>query len=199
MVVVSDREKVVLRELAQRVAEIAELEIQREKAQMWKRLNQLDAVRAMVWINEIPWHEMDTNDELKLQTTHPFARRLEMELRRTIYQWKYMRGDMVVERKIYCPVVIHDTGFGIGEQSDILKVDERGVASRRFHPQIRSERDLEKIRTPEITYDEATTERNYETMLDIFDGILEVEKRGVVGTWFAPWDQLVTWWGVRKH
>ncbi|MBE3141863.1 MAG: hypothetical protein IMZ53_14905 [Thermoplasmata archaeon] len=35
-------------------------------------------------------------------------------------------------------------------------------------------------------------------MLDIFYGILKVEKRGIPGFWFAPWDQLITWWGVKK-
>ena len=27
----------------------------------------------MVWINEIPWHEMDVDGELTLQREHPWA------------------------------------------------------------------------------------------------------------------------------
>jgi hypothetical protein len=195
---IPEKDKLILRRLAEKVAEIADLPVQREKADMWRRLNRLESVKPMVWINEIPWHEMDVNDELKVRTTHPFARGLEVQLRRTIYQWEHMRADMVVERKIYSPLAIHDTGFGIREESDKIRVDERGVASRRFHPQIREEKDVEKIKTPKITHDEEASERNYQVMLDIFDGILEVEKRGLPGMWFAPWDQLVTWWGVQE-
>jgi hypothetical protein len=33
-------------------------------------------------------------------------------------------------------------------------------------------------------------------MSDLFDGILSVEKRGIPGFWFAPWDELIRWWGV---
>jgi hypothetical protein len=35
-------------------------------------------------------------------------------------------------------------------------------------------------------------------MCEIFDGILPVEKIGAPGFWFAPWDLLVTWWGVEE-
>jgi len=192
---VPKKDKEVLRRLAGKVAEIADLPVQREKAEMWRRLNDLEPVKSMVWIDEIPWHEMDLNGELELRTLHPFARRLEEELRRTVYLWEHMPVGMVVEGKVYSPLVVHDTGFGIGEESDVVKLDPRGVASRRFHPQIRSERDLEKIRTPVITHDVEASERNYQITTEIFGDILKVEKRGVAGIWFAPWDQLVTWWG----
>ena len=195
---VPKKDKEVLRRLAGKVAEIADLPVQREKAEMWRRLNDLEPVKSMVWIDEIPWHEMDLNGELELRTLHPFARRLEEELRRTVYLWEHMPVDMVVEGKVYSPLVVHDTGFGIGEESDVVKLDPRGVASRRFHPQIRSERDLEKIRTPVITHDVEASERNYQVTTEIFGDILKVEKRGVAGIWFAPWDQLVTWWGVEQ-
>ncbi|HID56823.1 TPA: hypothetical protein EYP37_09865 [Candidatus Poribacteria bacterium] len=193
-----ERDKAILRWLAEKVAEIADLPVQKEKAEMWRRMNQLKPVKPMVWINEIPWHEMDVNGELEIQSTHPFARRLEGGLRRTIYQWEHMPGDMVVERKIYSPIAIRDTGFGIREVSDVVRIDARGVASRRFHPQIRSEKDLERIKMPVITHDAEASERNYQVMVDIFGDILEVERGGVAGMWFAPWDQLVTWWGVEQ-
>jgi len=38
----------------------------------------------------------------------------------------------------------------------------------------------------------------YEMRLNIFGGILTVEKRGVCGFWFALWDDLVTWLGVEE-
>jgi hypothetical protein len=195
----SEKDRYVLRGLGERMAEIAALPIQREKADMWRRLNDLEHVKPMIWINEIPWHEMDVNDELKLQTIDPFCRRLEGQLRRTIYQWEHMRGDMVVEEVIYSPLVIRDTGLGVSEDVDIVRTDEKsGIVSRTFHPQIKEEKDVEKIKMPEVTYDVEASERNYQRMVDVFDDIILVEKRGVPGTWFAPWDLLIRLWGVQE-
>jgi len=196
---VSQKDKSVLRMLGEKRARIAGLPIQKEKAEMWRRLNDLEPVKPLVWVNEIPWHEMDVNGELELQTTHPFCRQVETQLRREIYQWEHMRGDMVVEAKIYSPLAIHDTGFGIGEDVDIAITDEKsGIVSRNFHPQIQEEKDIQKIKMPEIWHDEQATERNYQLLVDIFEGILPVEKRGIPGSWFAPWDELIRWWGVQE-
>jgi hypothetical protein len=196
---IPEKDKTILRKLGERIAEIAALPAQREKAEMWRRLNDLEPVKPMIWINEIPWHEMDVNDELKIQCTDPFCRGLEGGLRRTIYQWEHMRGDMVVEETLYSSLVIRDTGFGIGEDVDIVRTDPRsGVVSRTFHPQIREEKDIEKIKMPEITHDEEASEQNWQQMVNIFHGIIPVKKRGIPGQWFAPWDNLIRWWGVQE-
>lgn len=195
----SDRDRRILRELAEEVAEIAALPVQQERIEMWTRLNGLGKVKPMVWISEVPWHEMDVDGELELKTEDEFCRMLETELRQTIYQWRYMRADMVVEPKVYCPLVIYDTGFGISESADMVRTDEKSsIVSRHFNPQIREEGDVEKIRMPEVVHDTEMTERNYQQMVDVFDGILQVEKRGAPGFWFSPWDLLVQWWGVQE-
>lgn len=189
----------ILRKLGDEIAEIAALPVQKERANMWARLNSLERVKPMIWINEIPWHEMDVNDELKIQATDPFCRGIEGGLRRTIYQWEHMPGDMVVENVIYSSLVVHDTGFGLGEDVDVVRTDPRsGVVSRFFHSQIDSEKDIEKIKMPVVTHDEEASERNYQRMMEIFDGVIPIEKRGIPGSWFAPWDELIRWWDVQK-
>jgi hypothetical protein len=47
-------EKDVLRHLVAQLAPIATLPVHREKAGLWRRLNDLESARPMVWINEIP-------------------------------------------------------------------------------------------------------------------------------------------------
>lgn len=174
---VSGKDREVLRRLAGRVAEIAALPVHREKAAEWRRLNGLQKGRPLVWINEIPWHEMDVNGELTLQAEDPFCREVEGALRRTIYQWEHMPGDMVVEGRYHSPLVIHDTGFGISEDVRVIRQDARGgIVSREFHPQIREEKDLEKIRTPVVTHDAEASERDSVTLADLFGDILEVER-----------------------
>ena len=196
---INEKDRSILRGLAERQAEIASLSVHKQTILEWKRLNANLPGRPLVWINEIPWHEMDVNGELTLQTTDPFCQALEGGFRRTFYQWEHVRGDMVVEDRYYCPLVIHDTGFGISEDVRIARTDERsGIISREFHSQIDSEDDLVKIKTPVVTYDEEATERNYQCLKDLFGDILKVERKGISHCWFAPWDQLIRWWDVQK-
>ena len=74
-------EKETLRVLAQETASLAALPEQKERARLWRKLNDLDSERPMVWINEIPWHEMNVDDELTLRCADPWARELETRLR----------------------------------------------------------------------------------------------------------------------
>ncbi len=187
----------VLRRLAEQQAEIAMLPVHQEKAELWRRLNDLEPVRPLVWINEIPWHEMNVNEELTLQTQAPWAQQLETRLRRTLYQWRHMPGDMIISGDIACPMVVHSTGFGLSEDVDIVKTDGANVVvSRHFHPQIVDPEDIEKIRMPVVTYDTDATAARYQRMSHIFEGLLTVKKVGFKGRWFAPWDELIRWWGV---
>ncbi len=105
---------------------------------------------------------------------------------------------MIVEDVIYCPIVIRDSGVGIAEESRKIFAHEGSVASREFVPQIQCERDIEKIRMPEICADWEETERRFALMDDVFGDLISVEKRGIPGRWFAPWDELIRWWGVEQ-
>jgi len=196
---IRQKDRSILRRLADQQAAIASLPIHAEKILEWKRLNGNMPGRPLVWINEIPWHEMDVDGELELQTTESFCRHIENTIRQTLYQWHHMPADMVVDAKFYSPLVIHDSGFGISELSDVVVTDRRSdIVSREFHPQIDSEKDLEKIKFPIVFHDEQASERNFQFLVEAFGDILPIEKIGIVHSWFAPWDELIQWWGVQK-
>jgi len=192
-------DKEILRGLGRRVAEIAALAIQQERKKLWAISDEVKPTRPLIHICQEPWHELNVNDELTLRTEGDFCRRIEDFLRKTLYKWNHMRGDMVVEDVLYSPYVIHDTGFGITEDVDIAMTDETSdVVSRRFHVQIKDDSDVEKIKTPRVRFDKEATEAAFQAMSDIFDGILPVEKRAVEWFWFDPWDQIVRWTGVEE-
>jgi len=187
----------ILRRLGENQARIAALPIQKEKAELWRRLNDLEPVRPLVWINEVPWHEMDIDGELTLQTHDPWAQKIETELRRLIYQWNHFPADMVVSSFIACPLEIQSSGIGLNEDADIVLTDpDNDIISRHYHPQIVNPEDIEKIIMPVVTCDWGKTDENFSRMNTIFGDILPIHKVGKRGTWFAPWDDLVTWWGV---
>lgn len=196
-IVLCEGDQTILRRLAEELATIAALPVHREKAQLWQRLNDRASVRPMVWINEIPWHEMDVDGELTLQTRHPWAQGQERELRRTIYQWRHLPGDMIVQDHLACPLAIHSTDFGIIEQVDIVRTDaESDIVSRHFRRQIHDWPDLEKIRMPVVTHNEQATAHNFEAMCRLYGDILPVRKVGQTHIWFTPWDYLIRWWGI---
>ncbi|HNZ17094.1 MAG TPA: hypothetical protein PLB67_03490 [Candidatus Hydrogenedentes bacterium] len=193
------RDKAVLRALAGEVAEIAALPVHEEKAALWRRLNDLDSARPMVWVNEICWNEMNVGDELTLRTRHPWAQDQERGLRRLLYQWRHLPGDMIVDGFLTCPLAIHSTDFGIIEDVDTIKMDETSdICSRHFKILIKEPEDIQKIRMPVVTHDEKATEIRYQAMCEVYDGIMPVRKSGQTHIWFTPWDYLIRWWGVQE-
>jgi hypothetical protein len=198
-IILSENDKSVLRNLAGQIADIARLPVHKQKSLLWRDLNDLKSKRPMVYINEIPWHEMNVDNELTLTCENQWARDLEDKLRKTIYQWKHMPGDMVINDYIECPLVIESTGMGISEDVDIAKTDEESdIVSRHFKIQISEPEDIDKIKMPKVTHDEKQTERNFQLMKDLFDGIIEVRKVGQTHIWYTPWDFLIRWWGVEE-
>ncbi len=198
-VILEQRDKAILRGLASELAEVAALPVHREKARLWQRLNDLQSDRPLVWINEICWNEMNVGDELTLACGHPWARDQERELRRTLYQWRHLPGDMVVSDYLACPLLFHSTDFGIVEDVDIVRTSADGdVVSRHFNVQIRGFDDLAKIGMPQVSHDPRATELHYQAMCDVYAGIMPVRKVGQTHIWFTPWDYLIRWWGVEQ-
>ena len=197
---ISDRERDVLRRLAGEVAEIAALPVQAEKADLWRRLNDLDTgVRPLVWINEICWDQMDADGELSCDCEDPWARRQELTLRLQLYQWRHLPGDMVVSDTIPCRKAYDSTSMEI--ESQTTEADSDGVesiVSHHFIPQGKRLEDVERIRMPVVTADPEATEQEYQKLCDIFDGVMPVRLEGDKANWFAPWDLLITIWGVQE-
>jgi hypothetical protein len=113
----------VLRGLAERYAAIASLPVQEERRRSWKRLNDLEPERPLIWVNEVCWNEMDHDGSLQIRSTNEVCQRIETELRRTIYQWQQFPGDMIVEPVFYSPLILRNTGFGISPVTDVAVID----------------------------------------------------------------------------
>jgi hypothetical protein len=198
-IVVSPQDRHILRGLAEEKARIAALPGHQDRAALWTQLNDLESVRPLVWINEICWHEMNVDDELTLRCAGAWAREQEDVLRREIYQWRHLPGDMVVNPWIECPRAIHSTDFGIIEATDVVRTDDASdVVSRHFKVQIESLDDLSKIKIPKVTHDAQATELRYQAFCKVFADILPVKKLGQTHIWFSPWDYLIRWTGIEN-
>ena len=194
----TERDCRIVRELARRVMEIAAMPQQDRKRAMWTELNRLQKVRPMVWINEIPWWELQCQ-ELACQAEDEFCRGIEQSLRTVLYLWNHMRTDMVVDGVWYCDHVIRDTGCGVSAKSVLGQSAEGyGFGSRDYVPIMKTDGDIEEIQMPVITPDVEATERSYQMACDVLGDTMPVQKRGVRHVWCAAWDVLVQWWGIEE-
>jgi hypothetical protein len=106
---------------------------------------------------------------------------------------------MVVDNFISCPLQIKAGDFGLSEDSEKIHHDSPdSIASHKYTRLIKDEKDIDKIRTPEVEYDAEATEYYFELYQDIFKDVLAVKKQGQPGFWFAPWDSLTTWYGAQE-
>ena len=192
---VSRQDRDSLRRLAGRVAEIAPLPVHAEKAELWRRLNRLEPVRPLVWINEVCWDEM--GPDVVARSADPFLREVEGRLRRTLYQWEHFPADMIVEGWVACPVAFGDSGYGL--QGQVAQTDSGLLKSAvDYVPVLKSEADVEKIRTPQVAVDREETARRLGLLREVLGDLLPVRPVGQTSTWFAPWDTLIQWYGIQE-
>jgi len=188
----------VVRALARRVAEIANLPVQEEKRRLWRRLNAKNPVRPMVMIDQVCVNEIAgfVGGALTLCCTDPECRHFEWQLRWTLFQWDNFAVDMVVEPFVRVDKAIHDTGFGIGVQEQTAVTDpSSSVLGHKYINQFETEDDLEKIRVPQISHDAAETGRRLAVAHELFDGILGVRAWGA-DPYLSLWDPISSWMSV---
>lgn len=191
----------IIRDLAKRIAEISVLPVQQEKRDMWRRLNRLERVRPLIHVQALDqsiWVELISDKEL--QTTEPFCRSHEMFLRKKLYCWDNFRDDRVVDDVIVCPIVIHgdsqSTGFGLPMA---VEHSNTRFGAWSIKPCIIEEKDIDKIQTdPKVWVDWEQTEKNYEQLCELYDGVLKIEKRGRDFFWFSMMDTFIRWRGIEQ-
>ena len=188
----------VVRRLAGEVAKIAAMPVQEEKRGLWRKLNALEPERPMVMIDQVCWNEMNISDELALQCEDEECRAYEQRLRRILYQWRHFPVDMVVEPFVRVPKAVRGAGFGVDVKELTAITDPANdVVGHKYENQFRSEADLEKIRMPHISHDEAETQRRLAMARELFDGLLEVRPTGAMPG-MPLWDAIAMWMGVEN-
>jgi hypothetical protein len=190
---VTTGDRTILRELGKQVAEIAALPVQQQTISLWKKLNGLKPERPMVMIDQVCWHEMNVDDELTLRTQDEESQKFERELRRTLYAWKHMRADMVVEPVVRVQKAIDGAGFGMQAHEERAVSDPNNdVVGHLYFDQLQTDDDLQKITMPDARLNVEETARRAAQAHEIFDGVLNVEMQGLTPT-FNAWDWVVMW------
>lgn len=197
----------IIRELAKKCAEIAADPKNEELKRQWYKLNSLKTVRPMYIIEELPWHEFNSEGELTLYCENDVCRMLERDLRRRLWKHRHLHDDFVFEPYIDVPIVAHgvtkgsssstyyDYGISI-EENTISQGEEGSISAHSYHDMLSDDEALEKFRCPEIYLNEEETSRRETIAREAIGDILDVRMNGF-SPYYAAWDLLVQFRGVQ--
>lgn len=173
---ITNTDRGILRDLAKRVADIADDPVMDSRRRAWIAHNSLRSIYPMMLVYpEGSWSEILPDSVLRCADSG--NRKIERELRMRIYGYKHFADDAVVEKQWgVSKYNITNTGWGI-EPKRIASPDERGAWH--FDPVIKEASDLKKLRYPEISYNENSAIRHFAYMQELFGDILTVTLQGV--------------------
>lgn len=177
----------ILREYGKKLAEIAALPIQKEKKRLWTENNSLNKQRPLVIIDQLPWHEINRCDEMKLECEDEFLRSVEWTIKSLLYRWNHFACDMVIENRIDIPKSVHNLNYGIDIVEETLATDnENDIVSHKYNDEVATEEALDALKPDKIWVDTELDNKRLEICNEIFDGIIPVRLKGVeihAGLW----------------
>lgn len=171
----NQHDRMIIRDLARRVAEIAALPAQATRRGWWVEHNSLRSTRPMILVfPEGSWQELLTDRDLCCEDER--ARRIEYQLRQRIYYHEHFQDDTVIEPTWIVHKVIHNTGWGL-EAKHIPSTEARGAWL--FDPVITKPEDMKQLHFPEVAYDETATQSAQTEAQELFGDILDVQLKGI--------------------
>lgn len=176
---VEEYDKKILRNLAEKVLEIADRPEQKEKRDLWHKHNSIGATRPLIICDpENGWNEVITPDMLLCKNR--LARHWEIVLRKEIFWGDILKDDKPIEKNFDINYTFYESDWGI----DIEFKQNREGGSYIWEPGLKKSSDIEKLRYPEIIVDYETTDKTMEAARNIFGDLLNIR---LIGKW---------WWGT---
>jgi hypothetical protein len=183
-------DKKIIQELGKQYAEIAADPRNAERKQRIIDNNSLRPRRPAIWIDELPWHEMNYEHNLDLRCESEEGKSLEQFFRRILFRWKYFPVDMVVEDTLWIMKAYTHSGIGVDVQEDVAVTDSANdVISHHYKDELETPEQVEKLAVPKIQSFPEIDRENLEYMQELFSGIVPVGLRGYAA-YCTAWDTL---------
>lgn len=186
----------IIRALAREYRALCDLPLMRERDRRARLTNDLTATRPIVTIAELPWHELNVDDQLTLRCTDPFAQSMEWFFRRMLHQWKYFQGDMILEPFYRIQKSYHSTGDGMEIHEKTRSIDEgNNIISHQYEDLLDTEEKLDQLHLPTITALPEKDAQNVALAQEILGDILPVKLCGTF-IYCSIWDRISMLRGV---
>lgn len=165
-------DRAILRELAKKIAEIAETDAMKQKKKRWTENHDLKSTYPVIFVDpEDGWHEILPPNVY--QCTDPLARAWENVLRRDLYSAEMIQDDRVITKYFHVPWYYTETDFGIPAKME-YNADDTGI----YHMTSiieDYETDFPKLRFPQLMIDRQKSQQVMECAQQTFDGILDCQ------------------------
>lgn len=186
----------IIRELAKQYAQAANQPNQKRIWQLHANVNDLKQERPIVFISELPWHELNVDNALTLRCQDSDFRQVESFFRHTLFQYRYFPGDMMLQPYYGVGKIINTTGTVTEVRKEIRMTDvNSGIVSRQYENQITSLEDVEAIPFEKITYEKEQSVVRYCKICEAIGDILPVKLVGAPTGYelgYIAWDTIYT-------
>lgn len=171
---IGENDKLIIRELAKKVRDIAELPEMEERKNRWYNHNALKPDRPMVLcFPEGAWSEIISAKQLECE--NDILRDWEMKLKQQIYWWEYIRDDNVLEPWFNINWSVHSGDYGV--EIPITQGNNRG--SYVWEPPIKDiKKDMNKLKFRQPFVNREKTMTKIQMAQEIFGDVLPVRLRG---------------------
>lgn len=181
----------ILQELAKAYMEAASAPVNAERRERAYATNGLQPVRPLVWVQELPWHELNIDGALTLRCEGKLAQEIEQFLRRNLLQWKYFQADMILEPYYPVGMCIHSTGIGFQVIEEVLVGDDKNnIISHSYKDQLDTLEKLEILHNPVVTRDYEEEQRRIHDVQALLGDVMPVKLCPQNMYYYAPWDRV---------
>ena len=188
----TQKDKHIIRELARLCMEIASGETQQKMNDRMKATNDLKLVRPPVLLDEIPWYQINIDDELTCQCEDPRVRAVEYEFRKMLYRRKHFRADTLFEPFFRVTKAYDSTGIGLEIKEEIKRTDDtNNIVSHCYEDLLENEDALDLIKIPTFTARPDKDEEAVNFYSDLLGNAMPVRLTGRGYVYDAPWDKIM--------
>ena len=172
---IAQEERAVVRDLAKQVAEIARMEKQEKRRDLWRKHNSLVKTRPPILVGAwASWQEVYPDSQLKCRD--PLLRMVEVRLRQLIAQ-DQLNDDCIIEPWFTLQASYGGPLTGNLRWGPQIKTTPRGApgGTWQYDPPIRKEEDLALLLKPHHVVNEEATAQNVARVRDAIGDLLEVD------------------------
>ena len=194
-----NKDRQIIRELAVRYLHASSSDENTSKVALHKGVNDRKMIRPIVLVNELPWHEFNSEGELDIHCEDPAMQEIEQFFRMQLFRKKHFNED--THMWSFYPIMKQGSfGRMVGLTVDEERIDGPGYISAHMYKDVLStEEDLEKLHWTPGHYDRDSTMKKYEFVADVMGDILPVKVQGhQIAMGHTLWDDVSQYRGVEN-
>lgn len=197
---ISEKDKSIVRELAVKYMSLVATDEREKMLQRFRDTNDLKIVRPPVILDEIPWYQMNIDNELTCVCEDERVRKVELHFRKALFYIKHLRADHLFEPFFRVNRSFDSTGMGVDRKDAVAHIkrtdNTNNIISREFEDILADESVLERMHDPVFTLRPDKDAENLEFYTTLLGDSIPVKLCGRNHFNFHPWDDIVYMRGV---